>query len=112
MKDITYGQFVCTVRHEKKEPKRTRLVVGGDRINYLGEVATPTAKMLAVKILFKSVISTTGACFMTMDISNFPLNTPLKHPKLIGMCISDIPVEIIHESTYMIVLDMMVVYIL
>ena len=41
MKDVTYGQFVCTVRPEKAEPNRTRFTVGGDRINYPGAVATP-----------------------------------------------------------------------
>eukprot|EP00804_Cyclotella_cryptica_P018631 CCRYP_011440-RA/>CCRYP_011440-RA protein AED:0.35 eAED:0.35 QI:0/0/0/1/1/1/2/0/400 len=78
-----------------KEPNRTRLVVGGDRINYPGEVATPTADMLAAKILFNSVISTVNACFMTMDISNFYLNTPLKRPEYIRMKLSNIPGEII-----------------
>jgi hypothetical protein len=78
LKDVMYVQFVWTKRPEKKEPNRTRLVVGGDRINYPGEVATPTADMLAAKILFNSVISTAAACFMTMDISNFYLNTPLQ----------------------------------
>ena len=34
MKDITYGQFVCNISPEKKESNGTRLVVGGDRINY------------------------------------------------------------------------------
>lgn len=97
LKDITYGQFVCTIRPEKKEPNRTRLVVGGDRINYPGEVATPTADMLAAKILFNSVISTANARFMTMDISNFYLNTPLKRPEYIRMKLSDIPEEIITE---------------
>jgi hypothetical protein len=97
IKDVTYGQFVCTIRPEKKEPNRTRLVVGGDRINYPGEVATPTADMLAAKILFNSVISTTNARFMTMDISNFYLNTPLKRPEYIRMKLSDIPEEIITE---------------
>eukprot|EP00804_Cyclotella_cryptica_P013333 CCRYP_005110-RA/>CCRYP_005110-RA protein AED:0.26 eAED:0.28 QI:0/0/0/1/1/1/4/0/679 len=97
LKDITYGQFVCTIRPEKKEPNRTRLVVGGDRINYPGEVATPTADMLAAKILFNSVISTAKARFMTMDISNFYLNTPLKRPEYIRMKLSDIPEEIITE---------------
>jgi hypothetical protein len=95
MKDITYGQFVCTVPPEKKEPNRTQLVVGGDRINYPCEVATPTADMIAAKILFNSVISTADAHFMTMDISNFYLNTPLKHPEFIRMHINDIPEEII-----------------
>jgi hypothetical protein len=48
-----------------------RFTVGGDRINYPGKVATPTAEMLVEKMLFNSVISTKGAHFMTMDISNF-----------------------------------------
>ena len=56
--DITYGQFVCNIRPEKAEPNRTRFTVGGDRINYPGEVATPTAEMLVAKILFNSVVST------------------------------------------------------
>ena len=83
MKDVTYGQFVCTVRPEKEESNRTRFTVGGDRINYPGAVATPTAEMLVAKMLFNSVISTPGARFMTMDISNFYLNTPLPRPEFI-----------------------------
>ena len=96
-KDVTYGTFVCTVRPEKKEPNRTRFVVGGDRINYPGEVATPTADMLVAKLLFNSVISLHGAKFMTMDISNFYLNTPLKRPEFIRLNIRDITQEIIEE---------------
>ena len=57
MKDVTYGQFVCMVRPEKAEQNRTRFTVGGDRINYPGKVATPTAEMLVAKMLFNSVIS-------------------------------------------------------
>ena len=77
-KDVTYGSFVCNMRPEKKEKERTRFVVGGDRINYPGEVATPTADMLVAKLLFDSVVSTKDVKFMTMDISNFYLMTPLK----------------------------------
>jgi hypothetical protein len=96
-KDVTYGSFVCTVQPEKKEPNRTRFVVGGDRINYPGEVATPTADMLVTKILLNSVISTRDAKFMTMDISDFYLNTPMKRPEYIRLNIRDIPKEIIDE---------------
>jgi hypothetical protein len=60
MKDVTYGQFMCTVRPEKAEPNQTRFTVGGDRINYPGAVTTPTAEMLVAKILFNRVISTNG----------------------------------------------------
>ena len=97
MKDVTYGQFVCTIRPEKAEQERTRFTVGGDRINYPGDVATPTAEMLVAKMLFNSVVSTKGAKFMTMDISNFYLMTPLKRPEFIRIKLSDIPDEIIKE---------------
>ena len=96
-KDVTYGSFVCTVRPEKAEPNRTRFTAGGDKINYPGEVATLTAEMLLAKILFNSVISTPGARFMTMDISNFYLMTPLLRPEYIRVRLSDMPEEIIQE---------------
>ena len=73
----------ATLEMKKTEKNRTRFVVGGDRINYPGEVATPTAEMLVAKLLFNSVISTKGAKFMTMDISNFYLMTPLSRPEYI-----------------------------
>ena len=53
MKDVTYGQFVCNIRPEKDEQNRTRFVVGGDRINYPGDVGTPTADMLLAKNPFQ-----------------------------------------------------------
>jgi hypothetical protein len=83
MKDVTYGQFLCTVRPEKAEPNQTWFTVGGDRINYPGAVTTPTAEMLVAKMLFNSIISTKDARFMTMDISNFYLMTLLHCPKFI-----------------------------
>ncbi len=97
MKDVTYGRFVCTVRPEKAEPNHTRFMVGGDRINYPGKVATPTAEMHVAKMLFNSIISTRGARFMTMDISNFYVMTPLHQPKFIRMKLSNIPDKIINE---------------
>ena len=92
-----YGSFVCNIRPEKKEKERTRFVVGGDRINYSGEVATPTADMLVVKLFFNSVVSARDAQFMTKDTSNFYLMTPLKRPEYIQININDIPEDIILE---------------
>jgi hypothetical protein len=71
------------VRPKKADPNRTRFVAGGNLTNYPYEVATPTAEMLAAKLLFNSVISTPGARFMTMDISIFYLMTPLLRPEYI-----------------------------
>ena len=70
-------------------------MVEGDRINYPGEVATPTASMVVAKLLFKSVVSTKGAKFMTMDISNFYLMTPLNQPEYIRINITDVSYEIV-----------------
>jgi hypothetical protein len=97
MKDVMYSQFVCTVRPKKAEPNCTRFTVEGDRINYPGKVETPKAEMLVAKMLFNSVISTRGAWFMTIYISNFYLMTPLHQPEFICMKLSNIPDEIINE---------------
>ena len=90
-------QFVCTVQPEKAEPNQTQFTVGGDRINYSGTVATPTAEMLVAKMLFNSIISTKDARFMTMDVTNFYLMTPLHRPEFIHMKLSNIPDEVIKE---------------
>ena len=90
-------QFFCTVRPEKAEKNQTRFTVGSDRINYPGEVATPTADMLVAKMLFNSVVSTKGAKFMTLYISNFYLMTPLKRPEYICVKLANKPQEIIDE---------------
>ena len=82
---------------KKAKTHCTQFVVGGNRINYPGKVATPTAKMLVEKLLFNSMILTHSARFMTIDIANFYLMTPLKHPEYVKIKLRDIPEEIIVE---------------
>ena len=53
--------------------------------------------MLLAKILFNSVISTKGARFMTGDIKNFYLMTPLKRKEYVKLKLADIPLEVINE---------------
>ena len=60
-KDVTYGRIVCNIRDNKVETHRTRLTIGGDRINYPEDCGTPTANLLTVKLLLNSVISTPEA---------------------------------------------------
>ena len=67
-KTLTYGQIVVNHTPHKKEQNRTRLTVGGNLINYSGDVSTPTADLATIKILFNSVISTANGFFMTADI--------------------------------------------
>jgi hypothetical protein len=76
-KDVTYAKFVCELKPNKAEVYRTRLTVGGDKVNYPGDVGTPTADLTLVKMHLNSVISTRGARYMTLDVKNFYLNTPM-----------------------------------
>ena len=96
-RDSTYAKFVCNERPQKKEVNRTRLTAGGNRINCPGEVGTPTAEMALVKVMWNSVISTQNARYMTMDLKDSYLNTPLKRYEYIKLKLSDVPEEIINE---------------
>jgi hypothetical protein len=48
---ITYGKIVCDYKPHKKKKERVRLTVGGDRLDYSGEVTTSTADITTFKIL-------------------------------------------------------------
>ena len=71
--------------------------MGGDRVNYLDEVGTPTADLLLVKTHLNSVISTQLAQYLTLDISKFYLNTPMERFEYARIPMMDIPDEIIAE---------------
>eukprot|EP00804_Cyclotella_cryptica_P020437 CCRYP_014425-RA/>CCRYP_014425-RA protein AED:0.04 eAED:0.02 QI:0/0/0/1/1/1/2/0/1218 len=94
-KDVTYGRIVANFRPEKEDPYRIRLTVGGNRINYPGDCGTPTTDMVTVKILLNSVISTPNAKFMTIDIKDFYLMTPMARPEYMRLKLADIPASII-----------------
>jgi hypothetical protein len=70
---------------------RVRGTAGGDKINYPGAVAANTASLDVVKCLTNSVISTDGAKFMTLDISDFYLHTDLTRPEYIKVDVKHIP---------------------
>ncbi len=73
------------------------MVAGGDRVHYPGNAGTPTANLLTVKILINSIISTAGAKFMTMDIKDFYLNTPMARYKYMQLHIADIPDNVLEH---------------
>jgi hypothetical protein len=75
---VTYVKFVCNKRPQKEEETRTRLTMGGNLIDYPGDVSTPTADMLTAKILANSTISDPDAKWLGLDLKNFYLNNDLK----------------------------------
>ncbi len=75
---VTYGRILASIRPQKKETNRTRLTVGGNRLDYPGATSTPTAKLTTAKCVLNSTISTPNGRFMVVDIKEFYLNTPLE----------------------------------
>jgi hypothetical protein len=67
----TYPRIVVADRPQKKLTKRVRVTVGGDKIDYPGKVTTKGANLQTAKLLFNSVISTSGANIMSLDIQDF-----------------------------------------
>jgi len=71
--------------------------MGGNLINYLGDCGTPTADLLTVKLMFNSIISTPNAKFMTIDITDFYLMTPMDRFEYFRMKLELFPQDIIEE---------------
>jgi hypothetical protein len=88
----TYIRIVCADRPEKKdETRRVRFTVGGDQVDYPGAVSTKTADLATAKILINSVLSTPGAKYMTGDLKDFYLNTPMDRYEYVRIPIDVIP---------------------
>jgi hypothetical protein len=67
-KIVTYGRFVVDIRPNKSEIYRVRLTVGGNLIQYPGDVSTRSADLTTSKCLWNSTISTDGARYMCLDV--------------------------------------------
>ena len=73
--------------------RRIRGTAGGNLIHYPGDVSARTAEMEVVKILLNCVASE-NAHWMTVDISDYYLNTTLKRPEYIRISLKHIPDDI------------------
>jgi hypothetical protein len=73
------------------------MTVGGDRLDYPGEVATKTADLPVTKVIINSVISTKAALYMNMDIKNYYLGTPMGRYEYVKIVVSMVPNRIMEE---------------
>ena len=94
---VTYGRLVVSICPQKEETHRVRLTVGGNLIDYPGDFSSPTADLTTAKCLFNSVVSTPVAKFMTTDVKDFYLNTPMERYEYMRPPISLIHDEIIEQ---------------
>jgi hypothetical protein len=94
---ITYGKIFCDYKPHKQEKEHVRLTIGGDRLDYSGDVATSTADITTSKILINSTLSTTDTAMVMMDIKNYYIGTPLPRFEYMKMLLSRFPEEIIEK---------------
>ena len=91
----TYARFVCSFRPQKPEPYRTHIAVSGNLIDYPGNLSMKVADMTMFKILVNSTISTPGAKWLSLDVKNYYLGTPMDNYEYMIIPINQIPQEII-----------------
>ena len=77
-KTVNYARFVCDYRPQNNTKQQNRITVGGYIFEYQGEVPTKRAGLTTIKLVLNSVISSAGERFMTADVKNFYLKTPMK----------------------------------
>eukprot|EP00804_Cyclotella_cryptica_P011478 CCRYP_016405-RA/>CCRYP_016405-RA protein AED:0.32 eAED:0.32 QI:0/0/0/1/0/0/3/0/516 len=94
---ITYACVVVDYRPQKEDPNSDRITVGGNLIDYPGKLTTQTADLVTSKILWKSVISTPNARYVTADLKLFYLTAPLDRYEYMRMPIKIIPDHIIDQ---------------
>jgi hypothetical protein len=94
---VTYGRFVVDIRPNKTETHRVHLTVGGNLIQYPGDVSTRPADLTTSKCLWNSTISTEGAKYLFLDVKNFYLVTPMDSFEYTHIPLKLIPQEIIAE---------------
>jgi hypothetical protein len=70
-------------------------MVASNLINYPFELTTCTTDMVSSKLLWNSVISTKGACFVSANIKNMYLDMPLDWYEYMKMPLSLFPQDMI-----------------
>jgi hypothetical protein len=77
---VTYGSFVVDIKPHKEETESTLVAVGGDQIEYPGDISTHTAGLTTTKC-FSTVQFTRLGLWKKWDIHShqhdFNLTTPL-----------------------------------
>jgi hypothetical protein len=71
--------------------------VGGERLDYSGDVATSTADITTLIFLINSTLSTEDSAMIMMDIKNYYLGTPLPRYEYMRMLLSRFSEEIVSK---------------
>ena len=80
----------------KTDPFRVRITVGGDKLPFHGDAGSPATELTKTKILLNSVISDAdkGARFLSADLKDFFLATPMESPEYMKVHYKHFPQDI------------------
>jgi hypothetical protein len=93
----TFAKLICAYRPHKSEPHWVRMPVGGNIVDYPGEVAANTSNLPVTKSIINIIIYTEDALYMNMDINNYYLGNPLGLCEYIKIAVSMVPDMIMEE---------------
>ncbi|KAG7350061.1 reverse transcriptase RNA-dependent DNA polymerase [Nitzschia inconspicua] len=110
-KTATYLRIVCAHRPEKENAYRVCWTAGGNLIDYPHDASTKTADIITVKTLINSTLSTPGAEFMSGDLKDFYLGTPMAEYKYMRIHRRYIPDDIFEQYHLADILDGDYVYV-
>ncbi|KAG7352362.1 reverse transcriptase RNA-dependent DNA polymerase [Nitzschia inconspicua] len=110
-KTATYLRIVCAHRPEKENAYRVRWTAGGNLIDYPHDASTKTADIITVKTLINSMLSTPGAKFMSGDLKDFYLGTPMAEYEYMRIHRRYIPDDIFEQYNLSALLDGDFVYV-
>jgi hypothetical protein len=96
-KFFTYANPVVDFRPQKEDPHRIRITAGGNLINYEGDASVRTADLDTAKLHWNSVLSTTDARYMCLDIKNFYLTAALEYFEYMKIPLSLFPAWTIEQ---------------
>jgi hypothetical protein len=90
-------KLVCDYKPHKKEMERVRFTMGGDILDYSGDITSSTADITTFKALINSTLPTEDAAMMMRDIKNYYIDTPLPRFECMKMLLSRFPEEKVQQ---------------
>ena len=85
---------MCDYCPLKDGPYRVRLTIGGDKIPYYSDAGSPATSFLEEMFLFNSVVSIPRATFLSEDIKDYFLCSPISEYEYMKLAFNVIPDEI------------------
>ena len=97
---VTYLRIVTNYRPQKENSYRIRFTVGGNRIDYPGNIATPVTELVTVNFNLNITISYVNIIYVTVDIKYYYHVTPMNYFEYMRIQVKHIPQNIVDQYNF------------